>query len=202
MLITFITCNANAFDENAYSNDNRLQACDLLMAAEKIYNDDRSDQSLKEGEAMVLKAISLVPESVDRLNFNRMEPRLHHNSGRWAKFHDVSVPRYCKYHPHEMLGKIRMKIPPQPWAKASLYRTKSGSLIVLKIKNIGKTAMQNIEMHLVSDKFPEFTPQAIPTLNPGEKHIVKWPTPVLIVNDSFRIEFKEKYGFVPCALHF
>jgi hypothetical protein len=192
----------HAFDESQYSNSNRLRACDLLMAAEKICNEDRSDQLLKEAEAKILKALSLVPTSVDQLNFIRMEPRLHHNSGRWAKFRDVPVDRYCTYNPHEMLGKIRMKIPPQPWAKASLYQTRSGSLVLLKLNNIGKSTMQNIEINLVSDSLPSPSPKTIPELKPGEKKIIKWSTRMNILNESFRIVFKEAYGFVPCALNF
>jgi hypothetical protein len=202
VIFMIMIVNANAFDENVFSNSDRLKACDLLSAAEKIYNEDLNDQSLKEGETMILKALSLVPQSVDQLNFIRMETRLHHNSGRWAKFRDVPVDRYCAYNPHEMLGKIRMKIPPQPWAKASLYQTRSGSLVHLKISNIGKSSMQNIEINLVSDSLPSPPSQTISELKPGEKKIVKWSTRMNILNESFRIEFKEDYGFVPCALNF
>jgi len=196
------TIEARAFDETNFPNEDRLKACDLLKEAEKTYTEDRSNASLKEAESMILEAIALVPESVEQLNFKRKEDRIEHNDGRWAKFITVYVDRYCEYYPHKLLGKIRMRIPPQPWAKASLFHTEEGSLVRVKLKNTGKTAMQDIEVKIVSDKLPAAPIRHIQLIEPGGNGSVKWTTRMDIRSAPFNIEFNEKFGFVPCPLSF
>jgi hypothetical protein len=202
-IITIIsTMNANAFDETKYPNDDRLKACDLLMEAEKTYSEDLNNDSLKEAESIVLEAISLVPESLAQLNFKRAEDRIDTNNGRWVQFITVYVDRSCEYYPYALLGKIRMRIPPQPWAKASLFHTEEGSKVHVKLKNTGTTSMQDIKVKIVSDSLPAAPVRQINLIEPGGKDSVEWTTRLDIRQAPFKIEFDEKFGFAPCPLNF
>jgi len=206
ILLTFIVVLIShstllAFNENNYSNSDKLNACDILEKANNLYNDDQSDKTLLKIERMLFEAMSLIPESVDRLNFIRIESRIH-NAGRWAQYHDVEVPRYCEYQPQKLMGKIRMHIPPEPWAKANLIANESGLTLMIQIQNMGKSYMENIDVMVTTPNALKPTVKQIKQIKPGEKETLQFSTPKKNINKNFTISFKEQYGFAPCDLQF
>jgi len=201
IFISFATT-AVAFDENNYNNESRLMACDLLQEAKDMFDANPSAKKLSEIEGKLFEALSKVPESVDRLNFVRRESRLIHGAGRWAKYTKVNVDRHCKYDPHKLMNKVRMQIPPEPWVKASLKTSYNKSMLTVRIKNRGKTSLENIEATITSSELPSARPKLIEHIKPGEDGVLQWSTKMNIANTPFKIIFKEQYGFNPCALHF
>jgi hypothetical protein len=203
LTILLIFCqNSMAFDENRYDNDSRLQACDLFNEAKQLYGNNPSEKTLSKIESTLFEALSIIPESVDQLNFIRIESRLIHGAGHWAKYRNVRVPRSCVYQPHKLMNKIRMQIPPEPWAVADLKTDDTGSIVTVKIYNKGKSYMENIFVSISATNLPDPAPKTIDQIKPGENSLVQWSTKQNIENEPLKILFKEQYGFHPCELHF
>ena len=187
-LCTLISNIGMAFDKR--------KVCYLVKEAENIYNNDSNESSLMKGESLLLKAISLAP-NVDRLECYREEVIIF----EYKKFKIFHEGREYDYHPHKLLKQIKMKIPPKPWAKASLLKKEIGTLISVEILNKGKSTMENILVSL-SIETMKTLPQKILRIKPGKKGVVEWLIKDNILDNSFNINFKEQYGFSPCSLQF
>jgi hypothetical protein len=173
----------------------KAKAFDLYKEAETLF----FKGNFSEAERKLAGALTLVPMDTYNLRFERKETRTI-REGRWIQKKDVNVPHSERYYPNKLLGNVRMKWPPEPWATAAVTMGKLTEIIV-KIRNTGKSKMENVEISISINEYP-LDVKMIICIKPNEEKMERWILGRKLYPCSLKISFHEKYGFVPSSLVF
>ena len=143
-------------------------------------------------EKELIEAIKLVPEDNPALYVP--EETIGFN-GRWPSYIIVVVPK--EYFPNNLIYTIRKKLPPIPFAQASIKYKDDYILISLNIRNTGKTRMEQnaIILEGMAGNLEDESIKTIDFIFPGKQKTVQWKLSTQKNVSRIKLQFKEKFGF-------